>query len=140
MSTRAFTIHVPGKPVAQPRQRMSARGGIARSYLPNKHPIHAFKAAVRLAAKGCPVFEKDVPLRVIIVLHFAMPTTWSKRKREQKRGKGNTQKPDFDNLAKAVCDALADHYHDDAQICKAIIEKYWDDENGTAIKVEEINE
>jgi len=51
---------------------------------------------VRLAAKGCPVFEKDVPLRVIIVLHFAMPTTWSKRKREQKRGKGNTQKPDFD--------------------------------------------
>ena len=42
-----------------------------------------------------------------------------------------TKKPDFDNIAKIICDALNGiAYKDDASIVSAIVEKYYaDDDN-----------
>ncbi len=31
---------------AQPRHRVSARGGFARTYLPKKHPVHEYKRRI----------------------------------------------------------------------------------------------
>lgn len=41
-------------------------------------------------------------------IHFAMPMpcSWSKKKREAMRGQPHQQRPDLDNLIKAVFDAL----------------------------------
>ena len=47
----SLRIEVPGQPVPQPRARVSTVGGFARAYVPKRHPIHAYREAVALAAK-----------------------------------------------------------------------------------------
>ena len=48
-----------------------------------------------------------------------------------------TQKPDLDNYVKAIFDALNGiAYHDDAQICKIVAEKRYDDGNGERVEIE----
>jgi hypothetical protein len=42
-------IFIPGEPIAQPRVKVSTKGGFARAYTERDHPIHAYKQAIRLA-------------------------------------------------------------------------------------------
>lgn len=51
-----------------------------------------------------------------------MPKSWSKKKRLQFDGQPHQSKPDFDNLVKALSDAV---YADDAHIWDARITKIW---------------
>jgi Holliday junction resolvase RusA-like endonuclease len=51
-----------------------------------------------------------------------MPKSWSKKKREQMHGKPHQQKPDVDNFAKAVLDAL---FEDDSHIHDIRVSKIW---------------
>ena len=98
---------VPGEPIAQPRHRIGAPrfgGGHARAYIPKEHPIHTFKEAVALSAKialqGKPPL--DEPLKLTI--YFVLP----RPKRLKKKGHRLPApvKPDLDNLAKGVKDAM----------------------------------
>lgn len=41
-----------------------------------------------------------------IIFHLPMPASWSKKKRAEHDGKPHTQRPDLDNLLKAVMDAV----------------------------------
>jgi Holliday junction resolvase RusA-like endonuclease len=41
-----------------------------------------------------------------ITFFLPMPQSWSKKKREAMNGKPHQQKPDLDNLIKALCDAI----------------------------------
>ena len=118
-------IHIPAVPVAQPRQRHAVVGGSVRSYMPNTHPIAAFKASVRLAASqaysGPPLAG---PVFVSLVFVFPRPKgmVWKKRPmlREFKAGK-----PDLDNLAKAVLDSLNGLlWIDDSQVVDLRVRKY----------------
>jgi len=132
-NTDTWTIVVPGNPVAQPRHRVSSIGGRARTYLPSKHPVHAFKEAIRLAAKGGPIFE--CPVWVGITATFAMPQSWTKAKRAKLDDTPHAQKPDADNVAKAVLDALSGHWDDDCQVYELSVEKRWGTEAQTIISV-----
>lgn len=71
-------------------------------------------------------FEK--PLKVTIDVYFAIPKSFSKKKREQALN-GDifpTVKPDWDNSAKAICDALNGiAYPDDRQIVSGTVNKYY---------------
>ena len=138
-SEYGWTVFVPGTPVAQPRHRVSARGGFARTYLPKKHPVHAYKKAVHEAAvaAGLPVFTGPVDVEIAAV--FAMPKSWSKSKRGYWLHRLHTQKPDADNVAKAVLDALAAFWNDDAQVAVLRIRKTWsvDVHSGTHIRIRE---
>jgi Holliday junction resolvase RusA-like endonuclease len=51
-----------------------------------------------------------------------MPKSWGKAKRLSMEGQPHTQKPDIDNLVKAVFDAL---YTDDSHIWHFSAEKRW---------------
>lgn len=49
-----------------------------------------------------------------IIYTLAMPKSWSKKKKEEMNGKPHEQKPDIDNLQKALFDAIFDedkHIH-----------------------------
>jgi Holliday junction resolvase RusA-like endonuclease len=104
-----FIVH--SIPVAQPRQRHAIRGRGAKAfvanYTPTNHPVNAFKADCRLACSkalgDAPPF--DSPLRLSILAVFPRPSDriWKKRPmvREYK-----ASKPDGDNLAKSILDAL----------------------------------
>ena len=41
-----------------------------------------------------------------VMFLMPMPKSWSKKKREEMDGKPHVQKPDLDNLLKALCDAV----------------------------------
>ena len=51
-----------------------------------------------------------------------MPPSWSKKKRQQHDGKPHQQKPDKDNLEKALLDAIFD---DDSRIWDGRVTKLW---------------
>lgn len=120
-----ISFTVPAVPVAQPRPRAVIRGRHAGVIgADNKHPIHAFKAAVmaafRAVYQGPPVDDCDITLTMI----FVMPRAGKCRGdgRQPYRVKRN----DFDNLAKSVSDALNQvAWTDDGLIHAAYIERWY---------------
>ena len=56
MNSNIHGIEIPGTPVEQPRNRVSARGGFARTYLPKKHPVHDYKRRIAEYTEDWPVF------------------------------------------------------------------------------------
>ena len=126
MAEIAFTV--PSVPVAQPRQRhcVGVMGGRARAmnYLPNRHPVHAFKASVR--HELCRVFT-EAPLKGLLVVYitFVMPRPASMvwKCKPMPRVPCGTG-PDLDNMAKSTLDAMNElAYDDDRQISSLCLHK-----------------
>lgn len=59
-----------------------------------------------------------------VVFYLPMPASWSKEKREEMYLQPHQQKPDIDNLVKALLDAVFD---DDSHIYKIRAVKFWDE-------------
>jgi len=124
-STEAVTLFIAGKPVAQPRHRQAVRGfdkrtkrHIITNYLPSDHAVHDWKRLVRvelaLAFKERGLLPIDQAIGVDLA--FVMPLAKSKRRKVNHR-KWHEQKPDKDNLEKAVLDALSGiAWTDDAKV------------------------
>lgn len=112
----AFTV--PTLPVAQPRAKATAINGKARMYEAKKeHPIHTFKATIRLAAAQLHAGEPEKgALGARLTFVFPM----KKKARIHK-----ATKPDVDNLAKGVLDTLNGLlYVDDGQVADLTIRKW----------------
>lgn len=99
-------------PVPKPRQTRSDQW----KQRPVVMRYRAFADELRLK------YREDLPHSVHLVFHIQMPKSWSKKKRLSMDGQPHQQKPDFDNLAKAVCDALLP---EDSVVYKCLVEKYW---------------
>lgn len=114
MSEIRFTV--PAVPVPQPRARATAFNGRARMYeAKTEHPIHAFKASVRMSAAsvhtGAPI-EGPVRLRAT----FLLPRPKLPKKAGEQRFP-HTKRGDIDNFAKALMDALNGLlWKDDSQV------------------------
>jgi len=131
-------IFIPGEPIAQPRVKVSTKGGFARAYTERDHPIHAYKQAIRLAYVNAGGETLEGPVEIRIACWFGRPKGHSKKRRQQAEPK--TTKPDLDNIGKAVLDALNEiAYNDDGQVCKLTVEKWYVgglyDSVGTEIEV-----
>lgn len=118
-------------PVAQPRQRHRAVEGpsgiYVQNYTPGDHPVSAFKDAVHLAAAGSVMWLLSHggmltgPLEARLI--FVMPRPKKLRNGPRVPFK---RKPDSDNFAKSVLDALSKRiYVDDSQVCRLIVEKWY---------------
>ncbi len=57
-----------------------------------------------------------------VIFHLPMPKNWNNKKKRDHAGCPHQQKPDWDNLAKALCDAL---YADDSCIYDMRVSKFW---------------
>lgn len=119
---------VPGDPVPQPRPRVSTRGGFARAYVPKKHPVHEFRRLVATHAQAAGLQRTDEPLDVCIVAMFARPKS-HRTKRGLKATAPKLPRPDVDNLAKAVLDALQGVMGDDTHVKRVVSVKAYNDEN-----------
>lgn len=113
-------------PIAQPRQRTRVIPGttFAHNYTPTKSPVNAFKAAVQLAAsqayEGAPL---DGPLSLGLTFILPRPKSMIKKRGENPRA-WHAKKPDFDNLAKSVCDACGGLlWRDDSQLARVLVKK-----------------
>ncbi|UYZ60144.1 RusA family crossover junction endodeoxyribonuclease [Hymenobacter latericus] len=83
---------------------------------------HALKDAIRAA---CATHGYTLGEAVALRFEIPMPAGWSKRKKEEMRGKPHQQRPDWDNLAKGFCDAFN---VEDSHVHTAHITKVWADE------------
>ena len=126
---RAFTIE--GEPKGKGRPRFSVVNGRVHTRTPDGTVIYEnmVKLSYRDACKE-PMYDKDVPLVVQITAFYGIPKSTSKKKRQDMLFEKirPTKKPDIDNLCKVVLDSLNQiAYHDDAQIVKATVSKFYSD-------------
>lgn len=96
-----------------PKPRMTRRDKWKQR--PSVMRYRAYCDAIR--ASGLTVEDGDH-----VQFWLPMPKSWSKRKQAESAGKPHKQKPDLDNLLKALFDAL---HEDDAHISAISAEKGW---------------
>lgn len=120
-----FTI--PGMPQGKARPRVVRRGNFTSTYTP--HQTVVYENLVRMEYKnqgGQGLYMNDCPLRVELTAYFEPPASTSKKKLAQMLEQRifPLKKPDTDNIAKIVCDALNGvAYHDDSQIVELVVRK-----------------
>ena len=123
MSNRQVHFTAPGVPVAQPRHRVTRHG----AYIPKDHAIHAYKQEVLLAWQSLPaVYGEPMPGAVSVGITFWFPRPQSMVwKTKPMLAEVKTTKPDLDNLAKGVLDALQHHaFGDDSQVVELRLSKW----------------
>ena len=133
MMSTTLSFRVDGEPVPQPRHRIASRGRFSTAYIPKKHAIHAWKWAIEEAAReeaervGWEPL-KGVALRVWMVFSFQQP--------KSNKTQWHIQRPDLDNLAKAVLDALHGiAFPDDAVVDEIKLRKQWHKQPGLWVEV-----
>lgn len=135
---RRIAFEVPGKPCGKGRPRF----GNGRTFTPGA-TISAENWIKTCAVEaGVPLMEGALEVEVIAVR--AIPKSWSKKRRAAAlRGAYDTRRPDGDNIAKLVGDALNGiAWADDAQISDWIVRKRLaaDAREKTVIKIKEMAE
>ncbi|MFG1172141.1 RusA family crossover junction endodeoxyribonuclease [Erwiniaceae bacterium CAU 1747] len=97
-----------------PKPRMTQRDRWAKR--PEVLRYRAYCDEIRLRRVTLP----ECCSHVIFIL--PMPVSWSKKKRAASAGQPHQQKPDADNLLKALMDAL---YDDDSSVWDVRVSKIW---------------
>ena len=134
MMTTVFTVI--GEPQGKARPRILRSG---RAYTPKK--TADYEKAIRAAFNGAGGDLTENPVRVSISAYYRIPQSASKRMQAQMMENEimPTKKPDVDNLAKAVCDALNGiAYKDDAQVCELFVRKLYAYEPMIVVTVKEL--
>lgn len=130
----AVTFTVTGQPVPQPRPRVSTAGGFARAYVPSKHPVHAYRQSLAAAARDAGLTTTGEPLNVVVDAVFERPKSHM-NKAGVKPDAPKLPRPDVDNIAKAVLDALQDVMGDDSLVARLVVEKSYGTEARTTVRI-----
>lgn len=129
------TFTIPGKPFAKQRPKAAVVAGRARVYTPQETVSFESKVA-EISRPHCPApIEGPVKLRIVAV--FEIPKSWTKRKQAEAEGQYHTQKPDGDNIAKAIKDGMNRiAWRDDCQVADVRCVKRWGRYAETYVQVE----
>lgn len=117
--TLMITFAIYGDPVAKGRPKFAKRGNHVMAYTPKK--THDYESEVALMAKAAMGSSEPIETPVAVYIHvtFAIPPSYSKKRREAclNGSERHTKKPDLDNCVKAVTDGMNGIvYQDDSQI------------------------
>lgn len=131
----SFTIHA--SPTGKARPRVTRYG----TYTPKKTKQYEDLVKAEWISQCIGIHFGDKALALSLVAFYPIPKSTSKAKR-QKMLTGEIRpkvKPDYDNVAKAVCDALNKiAYNDDAQIVDAHVHKYYADIPMVVVTIKEV--
>lgn len=85
--------------------------------------------------KNIPEKPYEKPVKVMVKWYFPL-------KAKHCDGEPHVNKPDVDNLCKSLFDIMTKlgFWHDDKQIFSCVIEKFWAENSGIYIKIEEQEE
>lgn len=130
------TFTIKGQPMGKQRPKFSTYGGFVKTYTP-KETVN-YETLVKMSYYGLQYFG-DEPLKVTIKAYYQIPKSYSKKKRLMAIN-GELRpitKPDCDNIAKIICDALNSvAYDDDKQIVELVVQKYYAEEPRTEVTIE----
>lgn len=130
---RSFEFTVPGEPVAKGRARIGIVHGHAMAFTPKATRVYESEIKHIAAAawgKFTSPITPAVPVEITVDVYRPMPKSLSERKRVLARGGSlrPVSKPDADNYAKSVCDALNKVVlTDDSQIVSLTVRKWYAD-------------
>ncbi len=146
MRTVRFTVY--GEPKAKGRPRVSVRKSgdgertFARAYTPKQTVIYENQVKLEYENQcGSYKFPDDAMLDVRIFAYYGIPKSTSRKKRElMLAGKIRpTKKPDFDNIAKIICDSLNGiAYQDDKLIVDGMFRKFYSEQPRVEVKILQI--
>lgn len=131
-------ITVDGEPVGKGRPRFCRRGDYVQTYTPTK--TQAYESRIK-AAYLLDGHVMQGPVKICITAYYQIPKSVSKAKRQDMLdGKILPQKkPDVDNVAKIVLDALNQvAYQDDKQVAELHVYRYYSDCPRVEIEIEEM--
>ena len=134
-------FEVVGSPVGKKRPKFSTIHGYAQAVKAKGDVI--YENLVKVSFQQAKTVDYDLfnkPIKMKITAFFAVLKSFSKKKIEQAlQGKiFPVTKPDVDNIAKIICDALNDvAYKDDTQIVELTIVKKYAMEPKVEITLEE---
>jgi len=134
-----YRWRVYGKPKAQPRPRAYRKGKRAAVYDPGT--ASAWKESVKrtLANEGYPQEPLTGPVTLTLLFRLPRPVKHYSGSEALKPSAplDHLQKPDFDNLAKAVVDAMTDIgvWTDDCLVIHCEVHKRWSDEIDAGVEI-----
>ena len=125
---------VPGEPKGKGRPRF----GNGRTYTPAATVEYERLIATR-AAEAMPCPATELPVHVRVDAYKGIPKSWTRAKRIRAMdGQEIPGKPDLDNVAKAVLDALNGVvYADDVQVVRLVVTKQYSLEPRLVVTVKE---
>ena len=132
---------VPGAPQGKARPRFTRQG---HAYTPKK--THDYESYIKMCYKQkvkekC--YKEDEPLEISINAYYPIPKSYNKAKKQQAIAGALVprSKPDVDNIAKAVLDALnLTAYEDDKLVAKLTVEKHYSEEPRLEIRIGALHE
>lgn len=130
---------VDGKPIGKQRPRFARVGGYVKTYTPKK--TQDYENNVKLAflsqLEDSDYKEYSGRIKVVIWAFFMPPKSYSKKKFNELLEMEYLKKPDADNIAKIICDALnGTAWKDDSQIYELEVHKHYDEEDKVIIEIE----
>jgi len=134
-----FTI--PGDPRGKGRPRFARQGNFVKTYTDAK--TASYEDQIRfysLKAMGSTEPIKR-PVGVYIHIRVGVPRSYSKKRTEDCLSglERPTKKPDWDNVAKSVCDGMNKIvFDDDTQVVDAHVTKVYNAEAGVDVMVQEL--
>ena len=133
-----YQFEVPGEIVGKERPRVNMYTG--RVYTPGKTKDYEFLVQQYFKMKY-PIYEMlEGRLSINIIAYLKIPKSTSKAKVEEmlENKISPTKKPDVDNIAKSILDAMNNFvFKDDNQVSKISVEKRFALEEKAVIEVEE---
>ena len=132
-----FTI--PGEPKGKGRPKFSRQGKFVKTYTPET--TVNYENWVKICFQEAKQEMIEGQLNAEIKCYFSIPKSYSKKKKESAlNGELRpTKKPDCDNIAKIILDALNGlAYTDDKNIVDCKIEKWFAEEPRVEVEIFEI--
>lgn len=127
---KVFTFGIDGRAPGKPRMTQSDKW--------KKRPcVVAYRAWADRLREAAP---KNLPLAehvemVVVRAAYAPPESWSRKTKIAHIGQMMRSKPDGDNVAKSVCDAL---WSDDHKLGDILMQRRWGSDEGIQIEVFEV--
>lgn len=133
-----YEFEIPGKITGKGRPRVNTNTAIA--YTPAKTKDYEELIKQYFILKYRKIQPLEGRLSVTVKAYFGIPKSTSKTNKEEML-QGNmspVKKPDIDNIAKIILDALNKlAFNDDNQITKLIIEKEYAEEEKVYVRIEQ---
>lgn len=135
------TIIVEGKVEGKGRPRFKNVGNFVQTYTPKNTRLYEKTIADAYKNQSGVIFPTEMPLKLRIRAFMGIPSTFSKKKKTRaiQSELRPTKKPDADNIAKSVLDALNGvAYADDKQVVDLGIKKYYGEVERLEIEIQEV--